>query len=57
MNAPSHAGQHANAKDAVEAIETELGTNPKGSAATVKARLDCARRRARSAPDPHQHHY
>ena len=40
MNAPSHAGQHANANDAVEAIETELGTNPSGSAATVKARLD-----------------
>ena len=40
MNAPSHAGQHANANDAVEAIETELGTDPSGSAATVKARLD-----------------
>jgi hypothetical protein len=40
MNAPSHAGQHANANDAIEAVETELGTNPKGSAATVKARLD-----------------
>lgn len=40
MNAPSHAGQHANANDAVEAIETELGTDPSGSAATVAARLD-----------------
>jgi hypothetical protein len=35
-----HATQHANANDAIEAIETELGTNPKGSSATVKARLD-----------------
>ena len=35
-----HATQHANANDAIEAIEAELGTNPKGSSATVKARLD-----------------
>ena len=35
-----HASQHADINDAVEAIEGELGTNPKGSKATVKARLD-----------------
>ena len=35
-----HDQQHANANDAIEAIEAELGLNPKGSAATVKARLD-----------------
>jgi len=35
-----HATQHANANDAIEAIEAELGTNPKGAKATVKARLD-----------------
>jgi len=35
-----HASQHANINDAVEAIETELGTNPKGSFASVKARLE-----------------
>ena len=34
-----HAGQHDNINDAVLAIETELGTLPKGSFATVKARL------------------
>jgi len=35
-----HSAQHANANDAVEAIETELGTTPSGDYATVKARLD-----------------
>jgi len=35
-----HATQHANSNDAIEAIEAELGTNPKGSKASVKARLD-----------------
>jgi len=35
-----HATQHANTNDAIEAIEGELGTNPKGAKATVKARLD-----------------
>jgi hypothetical protein len=34
-----HAGQHTDANDAIEAIETELGTLPKGSFASVKARL------------------
>jgi len=34
-----HASQHTDINDAVEAIEGELGTNPKGSFATVKARL------------------
>ena len=35
-----HATQHANTNDAIEAIEAELGTDPKGSKASVKARLD-----------------
>lgn len=35
-----HTSQHTNVNDAVEAIETELGTNPKGAALSVKARLD-----------------
>lgn len=35
-----HATQHANANDAIENIQAELGTNPKGASATVKARLD-----------------
>lgn len=37
-----HATQHADLNDAVEAIEAELGTLPKGSSATVKARLELA---------------
>ena len=40
INSPSHADQHSNANDAIEAIEGELGTNPKGAKSTVKARLD-----------------
>ena len=35
-----HATQHANANDAIEAIQAELGTDPAGTYATVKARLD-----------------
>jgi hypothetical protein len=35
-----HATQHANANDAIEAIETELGVNASGSYATVAARFD-----------------
>ena len=35
-----HASQHANANDAIEAIEGELGLNPRGGSATVKARFD-----------------
>lgn len=35
-----HAAQHANANDAIEAIEAELGTTPSGASATVAARLD-----------------
>jgi hypothetical protein len=34
-----HAAQHDNINDAVLAIETELGTLPKGTFANVKARL------------------
>ncbi len=36
----SHSAQHANANDAIEAIQTALGTNPQGGSASVKARLD-----------------
>jgi collagen type VII alpha len=35
-----HADQHANANDAIHAIEVELGNNPKGSKSSVRARLD-----------------
>ncbi len=35
-----HASQHTNANDAIEAIEGELGLNPRGGSATVKARID-----------------
>ena len=35
-----HADQHANTNDAIEAIQAELGLNPKGIFNTVKARLD-----------------
>lgn len=34
-----HSTQHANANDAIEAIEAELGTNPSGSESTVADRL------------------
>ena len=40
LTSPSHSAQHANANDAIEAIETELGTTPSGSESTVAARLD-----------------
>lgn len=35
-----HATLHTNVNDAVNAIETELGTNPKGAALSVKDRLN-----------------
>lgn len=35
-----HPPHHNDLADAVNKVEAELGTNPKGSAATVKARLD-----------------
>jgi hypothetical protein len=34
-----HAEQHANANDAIEAIQTTLGVNPAGSHLTVKDRI------------------
>jgi hypothetical protein len=40
LNSPSHSQQHSDANDAIEAIQAELGTDPAGSYATVKARLD-----------------
>lgn len=39
LNAPSHADQHANANDAIEAIEHILGVSPQGVEATVSARI------------------
>ena len=39
-NNPSHSEQHINANDEIEAIEKELGISPKGTYATVVARLD-----------------
>lgn len=38
----SHAGQHADANDAIEAIQATLGVNPQGSSATVVARLNAS---------------
>lgn len=35
-----HATQHANVNNAIVAIETTLGTNPQGSASSVKSRFD-----------------
>ena len=37
-----HDVQHADANDAIEAIEAELGINPSGSYSTVKDRLDAS---------------
>lgn len=37
LNNPDHAAQHANANDAIEAIETELGTTPSLGRADVAA--------------------
>lgn len=34
-----HASHHANLADAVEAIETVLGTSPQGASADVKTRI------------------
>lgn len=39
LTSPAHASQHANANDAIEAIEATLGVNPQGAYATVKDRL------------------
>lgn len=36
---PDHAAQHANANDAIEAVETALGVDPAGDEATVSARI------------------
>lgn len=36
----THSKRHDDVEDAVEAIEAELGTSPKGAAASVKDRLD-----------------
>lgn len=38
----SHAAQHAKANDALAAVQTELGTLPKGTAADVKTRITAA---------------
>ena len=40
LNSPAHATQHADENDEITAIQTELGTVPKGSYGSVKARLD-----------------
>ncbi len=37
-----HDAQHANANDAIEAVQAVLGTNPQGTHATVKARIAAA---------------
>lgn len=48
LDNPPHDVQHANANDAVEAIEAELGTSPSGGFATVKARIEDVEARLRS---------
>lgn len=40
LDDPPHDELHIDVQDAVEAIESELGLNPRGSFATVRARLD-----------------
>lgn len=40
LNSPDHATQHSNVNDEIEAIETELGTDPAGSHTDVVERLD-----------------
>lgn len=40
LNNPDHALQHKNANDAIQAIETELGSRPSGPYSTVRSRLD-----------------
>lgn len=39
LSSPSHSQQHINANDAIEAIETALGTAPAGTAVNVSARI------------------
>ena len=43
LTSPSHSAQHANANDAIEAIETELGVNPSGTFTTVAAAVGLLR--------------
>jgi hypothetical protein len=38
--ATTHAQDHDNENDAINKIEAELGVNPRGGSATVRARLD-----------------
>ena len=40
LSSPSHPAHHTALADAVEAVQAELGLDPAGAAATVKARLD-----------------
>ena len=40
LDTPSHSTQHNSVNDEVQAIETELGSEPKGVDASVAARLD-----------------
>ena len=40
LNNPPHDQQHSNANDAIEAIETVLGTNPQGGFPTVRQRIE-----------------
>lgn len=40
---PDHAGQHTATNDAMEAVQGELGLDPAGDYATVRARLDALR--------------
>jgi hypothetical protein len=44
LSSTPHSDVHEDLQDAVEAIQTELGTNPSGPAATVRANLEQLRR-------------
>lgn len=46
LDNPSHSDQHTNINDAMEAVQAELGTDPAGTFATVKARLDALQKPA-----------
>lgn len=49
LSNPAHAGQHSDANDAIEAVESTLGVNPQGVFATVAARMEVVDDAAASA--------
>jgi hypothetical protein len=49
MTSPAHAGQHSDANDAIEAIETTLGASVQGVYSTVRERIEVVEAAALSA--------